>query len=52
MKNKRLELSDAKRDEILQRLSDDLLMPTGDLGAALFAALLLAILLWKNFAAA
>jgi hypothetical protein len=52
MKKEYLELSDTKRDEILQRLSNDLLMPTGDLGAALVAALLLAILLWKTFGAA
>jgi len=43
-----LESSDLKIQEILQDLTDGLLMPTGELGAALVAAIIIVILLWKT----
>jgi hypothetical protein len=42
------ESSDLKVQEILQDLTDGLLMPTGELGAALVAAIIIAIFLWKT----
>lgn len=42
------EASDLKIQEILQDLTDGLLMPTGELAAALVAAVIIVIFLWKT----
>jgi hypothetical protein len=42
------EASDLEVQEILLDLTDGLLMPTGELGAALVAAVIIVIFLWKT----
>jgi hypothetical protein len=42
------ELSDFERQEIIRELTDGVLMPVGELGAALLAAIFIVIFLWKT----
>jgi hypothetical protein len=48
MKHEIKRLSDVKRQEKIQELTDGLLMPTGEFGAALFAAILILIVFWTS----
>ena len=48
MKPEIQELSDFERQEIVRELTDDVLMPAGELGAAVLAAIFIVIFLWKT----
>jgi hypothetical protein len=48
MKHQIQELSDLKREEKIQELTDELLMPSGVLAVVVFAAILIVIFFWKT----
>jgi len=48
MKPKIQELSDFETQEMIRELTDDVLMPVGELGAVLLAAIFIVIFLWKT----
>ena len=49
MKYQIQEPSDLKRQEIIQELTDELLIPTGGLAVVALAAILIVIFFWKTF---
>jgi hypothetical protein len=48
MKHQIQELSDIKRQEKIQELTDELLMPSGVLAVVVLAAILIVIFFWKT----
>jgi len=48
MKHQIQELSDLKRQEKIQNLTEELLMPTGGLAVVVLAAILIVIFFWKS----
>jgi hypothetical protein len=48
MKRQIQELSDLKRQAKIQKLTDELLMPTGVLAVIVLAAILIVVFFWKT----